>query len=188
MNNLCLWKKIVCGLVIAALALFAGVRLYYSLTDDFRLANIRYDTPNRSEWQVPDQSAAEITHLNKILSQHFTYIGKGAQSYAFGSEDGKYVIKFFKFKHLRPSFWLDLLPPIFGLDNYKDKQYQRKERKLEGVFSGYRLAYLRHREDSGLLFIHLNHSENLFPPMTVIDKMGWHHSIPLDGVVFILQE
>jgi len=180
--------RVLCGLIITALALFVGIRLYYNLTDDFRLANIQYDTPNRSEWAVPPRSSSEASALHEVLTQQFTYIGKGAQSYAFGSADGKYVIKFFKFKHLRPSFWLDYLPPIFGLQSYRDKQYQRKERKLEGVFAGYRLAYLLHRHDSGLLYVHLNTTENLYPFLTVLDKMGWKHSIPLDDVVFILQE
>ena len=31
-----------------------------------------------------------------------------------------------------------------------------KQKKLDGVFAGYRLAYEVHRVESGLLFIHLN--------------------------------
>jgi hypothetical protein len=187
MKNLSRLKIIVCSLIIAAVAFFAGVRIYYSLTDDFRLANIRYDTPNRVDREVPLLSEVEAVDLNKILSQKFTYIGKGSQSYAFGTIDGEYVIKFFKFKHLKPSIWLELLPPIFSLQSYKEKQNQRKERKLASVFSGYRLAYVQHKQDSALIFVHLNQTKNLYPSLTVLDKMGWEHSIPLDDVVFIVQ-
>lgn len=182
-------KKIVFGLFIAAMILYSLARLYYYLTDDFRLANITLDVPNRTEWEVSSPTPSENTKINEILSQNFYYIGKGAQSYAFGSQDGNYVIKFFKFKHLRPSFWLDLIPPIsFEWQQYKVLQYQRKNRKLEGVFNGYHLAYNAHRRDSGLIYIHLNHTESSYPPFSVFDKIGWEHSIPLDQVVFILQE
>ncbi len=181
-------KKLLVASIFACLAIFALARVYYSLTDDFRLANIRYDIPNRTEWEIAPLDPSQKNEIDKILSQQFTYIGKGAQSYAFGSADGKHVIKFFKFKHLRPSIFLDLMPPIFDLQNYSKKQYQRKERKLEGVFSGYRLAYEMHRKDSGLVYIHLNTTENQFPKLVVKDKMGWQHTIPLDDVVFILQD
>lgn len=182
------WLKVLCGLLIASLVLFGLVRLYYTLTDDFRLANISYEIPNRTEWEIAAPSPNEKARLNAILNQQFFYIGKGAQSYAFGSEDGLYVLKFFKFKHLRPSFWLDILPSLSFFQDYRTKQMQRKERKLEGVFAGYHLAYEVHRNESGLLFLHLNKSKDLYPQVLVFDKMGLQHTIPLDDVVFLVQE
>jgi hypothetical protein len=173
---------------IIGLTIFGIVRVYYNLTDDFRLGNITYETPNRSEWEVSALTAKESNQINAILNQPFAYIGKGAQSYAFGSEDGKYVLKFFKFKHLRPSWFLNLLPPIPSLEKYRLRQQQRKERKLENVFAGYRLAFQVHRPESGLLYIHLNTTKGQFPTVTVFDKLGMKHQIDLDDVVFILQE
>jgi len=180
-------KKIIIYFSLFALAIFGCFRSYYNLTDDFRQANITYDMPNRPEWDILSLSPSEKSKIDQILNQTFTYIGKGAQSYAFGSEDGKYVLKFFKFKHLKPSLFVDLLPSVPPFINYKMKQTERKTRKLEGVFAGYRLAYESHREDSGLLFIHLNKTDNLGKTAIVLDKMGWEHKIPLDDVVFILQ-
>ena len=172
---------------MAALILFGAARLYYRLTDDFRLGNITHEFPPRSEWAVADPTKQQQTIIDSILKQKFYYIGKGAQSYAFGSEDGQYVLKFFKFKHLRPSPLLDWLPPLPAINAYREKQSARKERKFEGVFSGYHLAYERHKDESGLIFIHLNPSQNLFPTVTLVDKIGRKHHIDLDHVVFILQ-
>src|SRR5205085_10468413 len=86
--------------LFAILIIFGLSRLYYRLTDDFRIANITYDLPFTPPWKVPHLTLDEYKNLEKILSQTFSYIGKGAQCYAFKSEDGKFVLKFFKFKHL----------------------------------------------------------------------------------------
>lgn len=172
---------------LLALLLFGSARLYYGLTDDFRIANITEELSYRPEWKIEASSLADQSHLQKILNQPFFYIGKGAQSYVFGSEDGKYVLKFFKFKHLRPSPYLEWLPSWTPLESYRLRQAARKERKFESVFSGYHLAYTVHKEESGLIFVHLNKTQQLFPRVTVIDKIGLSHSIALDDVAFIVQ-
>lgn len=170
-----------------ALLLFGGARLYFRLTDDFRLGNIVYPMPHHSEWEAPiaDDSKKQ---LNQILSQTFIYIGKGAQSYAFSSEDNQYVLKFFKFKHLTPHWFVELFPPIPPFSTYKAKQAERKERKLYGVFEGYRLAYAVHKEPSGLIFTHLNTTKDQLPTVTVVDKLGIKRKIELDHVPFLVQK
>jgi len=57
-------------------------------------------------------SDQEHQELAQILNQKFSYIGKGAQCYAFVSDDQLYVLKFFKFKHLKPNLLVDLIPSI----------------------------------------------------------------------------
>lgn len=180
-------KKLILYTLLSGLAIFCCIRLYYNLTDDFRQSNITYDMPNRPEWNIQPLTNVEKAKLEQTLGQKYYYIGKGAQSYAFGSEDKKYVLKFFKFKHLKPSIFVDLLPPVSPFKEYKAKQSQRKARKLEGVFAGYRLAYEMHREDSGLLFIHLNKTGHLKITVNVLDKIGRQHQIALDDFVFVLQ-
>ena len=180
---------ILMGIAMAtALVVFGGFRIYYRMTDDFRVANITYEQPDNPQWDVPPLTAAEKTRLDQILSQKYYYIGKGAQSYAFSSADQKYVLKFFKYKHLKPSIFSEWLPPIPPFSEYRDKQASRKMYKLNGVFAGYRLAYEMHKEDSGLVFIHLNKTDNLHEKVTVVDKIGLERTIDLDPIVFIVQE
>lgn len=173
--------------LIIAIASFLLARIYFTLTDDFRLSNITYFMPYEKSWEVPAPSPAEEQTIKQILQQPFRYLGKGAQSYAFESEDGKYILKFFKFKHLRPSPFLDALPSFGWLKTYKEKQAARKERKLFGVFNSYKLAYDVDKAESGLIFIQLNTENNPQRYVKLIDKIGIKHVIGLQHYPFILQ-
>lgn len=166
---------------------FALVRVYFLATDDFRIANITNEAiPYHPEWDIPSPTSAEQAQIDAILSQNFTYLGKGAQSYAFASADGRYVLKFFKFKHIRPNWLADLIPNISPFTEYKERIAYKKARQLNGVFAGYRLAYGVNKQESGLLYIQLN------PPkqphyVTLIDKIGLKRTLDLGTVPFILQ-
>lgn len=169
-------------------SLYLLMRLYFYATDDFRLSNISYEMPYQQKWEIASPTPDEEQQLQSILKQEFAYLGKGAQSYAFASDDGNYVIKFFKFKHLRPSLFQDMLPSIGFIKTYKEKQAARKQRKLYGVFQGYKLAYDKHKNESGLLFIQLNTADNPHRTVTIRDKMGFKRIVHLEHVPFILQQ
>lgn len=175
-------KKLIIA-TITAFALFGGVRAYYNLTDDFHLGNITFPLERRPEWDFPSHE-----NVKPILDQKFTYIGKGAQSYVFGSEDGKWVIKFFKFKHLKPSFFISLLPPIGPLETIKTQNQNRKKRKLEGVFEGHLIAFNYDKEHSGVEFLHFNPTPGLNLKTHLVDKLGLNWHLDLDPVVFVLQK
>src|ERR1700722_4859365 len=138
----------VTGIVIFIILL---TRLYFSLTDDIRIGNMVYDLPHHNEWDIPELSFEEKIHLASILSQKFHYLGKGAQSYVFSSADHQYVLKFFKFKHLKPNWLTDILPAIFPFVHYRDHEISRKQKKLHAVFAGYHLAYEIHKTQSALI-------------------------------------
>src|ERR1700722_2869530 len=90
----------------ALLLIIAVFRLYFVATDDIRVSNFTYELPFNSKWEVSSPSPEQKALIDKILSQNFTYLGKGAQSYAFESQDQKFVLKFFKFKHIKPSWFV----------------------------------------------------------------------------------
>lgn len=181
-------KKSSAWILLILVLLFVGVRGYFRLTDDFRLGNITHEMPFRSEWEIPRTEEQNVM-LEKALNQKYSYIGKGAQSYAFVSDDGKYVLKFFKFKHLRPTLFVDSLGMLPPFHSYYEKQAKRKNRILEGVFGGYRLAYEVHRQETGLHFIQLNvDSNSVNKVVTLRDKIGIERDVDLSKVVFILQE
>lgn len=174
-------------IVVYAVLIFALARVYYRLTDDFRVGNITYDIVYPKDWGIPPLSAEEQQKLDAILAQKFTYLGKGAQSYVFSSEDQQYVLKFFKFKHLRPVWYIRWMPDIAPLSTFLKKESSRKERKLRDVFTGYKLAYDLHRKESGLFFIQLIPSRH--PKLiTVYDKIGLPRTIDLGEVVYVIQQ
>jgi hypothetical protein len=162
--------------VALALALFFVSRVYFRATDDFRLGNITCTQTFVKNWQEPELSEEEHAFIQTILAQEFYYIGKGAQSYVFSSKDDNYVIKFFKFKHLRPSFFSSQF------------QKERKERLIASIFEGHKLAFSRHREETGLVYIQLAPSCRFGSTITVLDKMGFQRNLPLDQLVFVLQK
>lgn len=174
---------------LLALVVMAGAaRVYFRATDDFRLSNITHPMPFNEAWEIEPLESLEKAQIHAILAQKFSYLGKGAQAYAFGSEDGKYVLKFFKFKHLRPNSFSNWLPSIPPFKAYKENLAIRKNRKLYGVFEGYRLGFAAHKEGSGILFMQLNPSHQINLTATLIDKIGLTRHVDLNTVPFILQE
>lgn len=171
-----------------SLAVFGLARLYYNLTDDFRIANITHIFPYREEWATPPLAPNEQQLLDAILSQKFHYLAKGAQSYVFLSEDGEHVIKFFKFKHLRPSWFFTNAAALGLFQDYHTKLAARKERKLWGVFGAHKLAYDFDRDESGLFYIQLNVEGNPVRYVTVRDKIGIERTINLEKITFIVQK
>lgn len=181
-------KKWIAAIFLAA-ALFGLVRLYYYLTDDFRLGNITYSNiPYQSAWSTQPPSPDDLAHISQILNQKFYYIDKGAQSYAFSSQDQQYVLKFFKFKHLKPHWLVELLPPISPFNHIKEQNRIRKQRKLTGVFEGYETAYHYDKEGAQLIFLHLTPTDYLKLHTTLFDKIGRAHQIDLDQTIFLLQK
>jgi hypothetical protein len=162
-------------------------RVYYRATDDFRIGNMTHDVSNRPEWEAAPLNSEEMTHVKKILDQPYHYLGKGAQSYAFLSADGDYVLKFFKFKHLRQAGWVSYVPSIPPFTKWKEEDREKKESKLISVFDGYLTAYNLHREESGILYLHFNKTTNQLGSVKVSDKLGIGRTIDLDRVMFILQ-
>lgn len=164
-----------------------AIRTYFRLTDDFRLANITYDIPYHPEWNIELLDLSEKQKLDSILSQTFSYLGKGAQSYVFSSDDQQYVIKFLKFKHLKPSLLASALPNVWPFKSYLEAVSKRKQKKFDSIFNGYRLAYRLHRGESGLMFIQLNPSgKNRV--IVLKDKIGLKRSLDLGTVPYIIQK
>lgn len=181
-------RKLLLSLVALGVAIFGLFRLYYHLTDDFRLSNISYKVPFEVPWSATPLTPEERGVLSIIFAQPFNYLGKGAQSYAFVSKDGQYVLKFFKFKHLKPSAFVNALPDYFPFQVYKQSCISRKARKLVGVFNGYALAFNENKDASQLLYLHLVPTTDLQLEVTVKDKLGISRNIALDDVVFLVQK
>lgn len=123
-------KKSILWFCVVFLIAYGAGRLYYRVTAGFTVGNITYALPYDSRWDIRDLNLAESKHLDYILSQNFKYLGKGCQSYVFASEDGQYVLKFFKFQRFRQREWLNHFTFIPGME-----QYVKEKQKKNGVSS-----------------------------------------------------
>jgi hypothetical protein len=128
-------------------------------TQGFRIAKMQIQFPYHPEWQTPIQ--AEVI---PILEQRFHYLGKGAQSYVFESADQKYVIKLFRYDH------------------------PQSEEKITLLMNACKMAYDRMREETGLVYIHLNPTKKALPVLHCKDALGRSYRLSLDNYRFALQK
>ncbi len=171
-------KKILLILLfVTALSLFARKK-----TDGFTVERILSSHTFHKEWETAISTAEEKTAL-EALNQPFFYLGKGAQCYAFASKDGKYVIKCFRHDHMRLPLHLCFLP-----QSWTKQREERGAQKLLKDFSSYKLAFEELREETALLYLHLNKTDHLKQELTLVDKIGIAHTLSLDGLEFVLQK
>lgn len=170
-------------------AVYGGVRLYYSITDGFREANIVSEFAYNEKWELHPQLGEQKALVDSILAQKFTYLGKGCQSYVFQSEDGKYVLKFVKYQRFRPQAWLDYFAAIPFLNDYRLSKIQKKEKKLDMLFTSWKIAYEHLQSETGLVFVHLNKSKGvLSKTLLIYDKLGIEHRLDADQMEFLIQK
>ncbi|MBI2743406.1 MAG: hypothetical protein HYX48_05760 [Chlamydiales bacterium] len=165
-------------LLLAVGAVIGIERFCHKQTRGFSLPNIYSDS---IEYAASSSDEREIAPL---LSQPFTFLDSGLECYAFLSEDRKLVLKLFKHQHIRQA---DLIAKLIPLP-YFIKLTQMKQERLLSTFSSCKLAYEEMREETGLLFLHLNRTEGSLPVVTLIDKLGIRHEVALNEVHFILQK
>lgn len=180
-------KKLAFGILIC-IATYGIGRLYFELTDGFSVRHISSDFAYDKRWETHALSQTQFEEIQNILSQKFTYLGKGCQSYVFLSDDGTYVIKFFKYQRLRPrdfEFWFSFIPAV---KKNLDQKIEKKRLKREGFFSSWVVAFDHLSEQTGLVYVHLNKSSNLEKKVTIIDKIGMSHELNMDDMEFLIQK
>jgi hypothetical protein len=164
-------KRFWASLVIVGFSLWFNQSKSYT----FSVERITSKLPYNAEWAIPQLPQDE---LKPILGQNYRYLASGTQSYAFLSDDGRYVIKFFRMKHLVPSL----------SDYLKPGRVEKRQDNLQSIFKAYKQAYDDLKTESGLVYIHLNKTSDLNQKMTIADRLGRVHTIDLDQMEFIVQE
>lgn len=159
-------------------------RFCYQKTDGFALYKIQSQLSFHPEWEVD----CTQENLDTLLDQRYHYLAKGAQSYVFASEDGKTVIKFFRIYHLTPPLWVTGLSLPIYLQHVRIRKMIEKGEELAKDFESYAIAYNEMKEETGLLYLHLNKTHHLRKKLTIVDKIGIAHAIDLDKTEFLVQK
>lgn len=180
-------KTIVCSLLAFGI-LLGAFKAYDYYSGLFSIENISYDITYHAGAEIPLLTTQEREQLEPLLKQRFNYLGMGNQSYVFESEDGRHVIKFFKFRHLKPSWMSKILPetPLFA--SYLQRSEARRQRRLERIFNAYHVAYMHDKDNTGILFAHLSPRREVGLDVIVSDAFGREYTINLDNTIFVLQE
>jgi len=152
--------------------------LYHHYGTPFRLSKVSVDWPYDPAWEVGDESA----EISSILSEPFTFLGKGVQSFAFASNDGKYVLKCFRFDACKMPQARKI---ALWVKTWIGKR-QRKDNRPAEIFKACKLTFDQLQEETGLLWIHLN----LKPgnKIKVYDAFGRSHWIDPAKNRFVLQK
>jgi hypothetical protein len=165
-----------------------GIGLYCcSYKRGFSIAKISSPLHHNEMWETRALSYQERQRLDhEILSQTFYYHGSGSQCYAFASEDGKYVLKFFKMHKILPKNWLRDFP--FSLfEKYRLDNVEKRQDVFETFFKSFKDAYEHLSEDCGLIYLHLNKTRDLKKKVTLIGYAGEKFIVDLDSKEFIVQ-
>ncbi|KAF3363339.1 Uncharacterized protein PHSC3_000093 [Chlamydiales bacterium STE3] len=153
--------------------------------------NPNFITYEKESWPTCQSTLLDsenIPILHEIFQKPFTFLGSGNQTFAFSSADGKYVLKFFKFQHLKGFQHLHYLPKFSWLKNYQAKKFISNQKRIQQVFSGHFLALTKDRENSGLIYAHLNPQESIPFTAKIIDRNQILYEISLNDVVFVVQK
>lgn len=178
-------KTLILILIISSFYGFG--RLYYAVTGGFTMGNIESNLAPESKWEMPALAAFEREEAEKALDQPYHYLGKGCQAYVFASEDGNYVVKFFKYQRFRPQAWINLFSFIPAVEQYQLDKTQEKKEKLEKVFTSWKIAFETLRNETGVIYVHLNKGNDWKKSLTIRDKLGLMHQVDLDQTEFMLQ-
>jgi hypothetical protein len=126
----------------------------------------------------------------EILNQPFTYLSYGGQSTVYESLDKKYVIKFFNPRTVIKENWFHQFAKLRRLNSLKwiTNTYFRQKLRLKKYFLRYELAFKDLKEETGLVYVHLDPSTCLSKTMELTDKEGKLHQFNLDAYPFVLQK
>lgn len=177
---------------LALLALSCGVaagakQVYMLLTDGFSLGNITTNHVDSPEWETSPLSPREWAEVDLALSQEYTYLGKGHQAYAFESKDRKYVLKFLKFQVYRYFSVVAKMPLPAAWEQWRTRKLTRKGEKRDDVFRSWKLAFEDLKDETGVIYIHINRTREFKKSIKLYNKAGFPYILPLDDYVFMVQ-
>lgn len=178
--------QIIVRLLLVLLVLYGAGRLYFQVTGGFTLSNIT-DLPAMKEIALQEPSPLEWRRIETALSQPYTYLGKGCQSYVFESDDSQYVLKFLKLQRFKPQAYLNyfaFLPPI---EAYQAKKAEQKKEKLAVLLSSWKIAYEDLPSETGVVYFHLPEQSPFDKKIQIVDKAGFRHEVDSKDVAFLLQ-
>jgi hypothetical protein len=155
---------------------FGGLFIFFSSLSPILQKGTGNFSLQRIQWKFSDNPALECGSLSEekkqeiayILSQPFRYLSRGGQCFVFASEDGKYVIKFFRQRTFK---W----------------KAQKQQAKYQNYFASAALAFRKLKEESALLWVHLNKTPTHPKSLKIFDKLGIVHNVDLQNTIFVLQ-
>ncbi len=184
-------KTILSGIIFIFL-FYGGIELYKFANRSFSLKNITEDhlsaLISALKISPPTLSPDDEIFVQTLFKKTFSYLGKGHQTYAFVSDDSQYVIKFFNFHRLNALEPVEWLPSLPLLIEYQKHIQQRRQKKFNRLFEGYKIAYEKDREGTGVVYVHFQKTSHLKSKILITDSLNRPYLIDLDDTIFVVQK
>lgn len=174
-------------LICSFILFYLGSRVYYAYTDGFTVSNIKSSTIFEKPWETRHPTPQEVSLMNELAKQKFTYLGKGCQSYVFLSQDGLYVLKFIKHQRFATKPWLNAVSFLPYFSSYQNERLLSKKQKLIQLLTGWQVAFNYLPEETGVKWLHLNEKTGPSYPITIVDKIGLSSRIDLMDYQYLIQ-
>jgi hypothetical protein len=137
---------------------------------------------------IPDEESKQLAQ--EILKQKFSYLGCGKQMTAYESEDRCYVIKFFNPRSVLDENWFHRPTKLIRFNSLKwiwRVYFQQKDR-LERYFYRYELSFKDLKDETALLYVHLDAGTALPQTIAVESKEGVLYHLNATTHPFVLQK
>lgn len=179
-------KKQLPFILMLSIAL-GGFFLAQYRTDGFTYDKIVGKVAYDSAWDLK-MDATQIAEIQKAFSQPFYYLQKGRQAFVFQSQDKQYVIKLINHDRFRYSDILNALPLPPILDKNRKAKKEKKKERPKNNFDSYKLAFEEYKEQTGLIYVHLNPTDIWKKKLFILTRFGKAYQIDLDTTHYILQK
>jgi len=174
------FRKIFIRAAVLLIAVGIFIKIWFFLTANFRIDKIEPNSFFNNYWDFVQKNDVDLT---SILNQKYKFLNKGRQSFAFASDDQKYVIKFFRFHQFDTPVFYKILQFAFA----KKKEGEKKISYLE-TMNSCKLVFEKLKEETAVVYLHLNKTKNLNYRLKIIDKLKRSYLVDLDNSGFVIQK
>ena len=156
-----------------------------SKTNGFTFTRIDRDITYDPVLETP----SDFKEKEAVFSQPFYFLDRGGQSYVFISQDQTLILKFFKKHYNIPDPLIQFIDSLLpqSLKTYRFQFLKTRKEKFYPLFESCKLAHTYLKEETGLLYVHLNPTTDL-PPLQVIDCLGIKHFVNANTTSFLIQK
>ncbi len=160
---------------------------YRRWTHPFHPNRVAVERAYNPEWEV-EPTAEQEEQIVQILSQPFTYLGKGIQSFAFGSQDGQYVLKLFRFDPCKAPYGQSLIRWCKNRIGIHPRAVLPLEERMAKTFHACLLSYKYLQDETAVVWVNLNPKKRDWPSIQVRDRMHRWHTLDTNQYRFVLQK
>lgn len=181
-------QLLLAGLTILTATLgYAPLKQYYTQSDLFYSQKLPLILADPLSLHQPDLSAIQKTLATSVINQSYRYLYEGSNAIVFISADNQYIFKILK--QNASSIPTLILPPGQHRDGLNHKEIDTTSLQPTGRrYNSCLLAIDSLQKETGLMFLHLDRSQNLDIQLLVFDKKGQQRILSLDDYAFVFQK